>query len=93
MIFDLAACNTEQLVLLFSRPFSTKFVGALGCTPNRAALYSYQTEILVTSGVLLTIANIINRLPHFQTQRSFNISGFQTRFDFFGLCQVRIYMI
>lgn len=65
MIFDLAACNTEQLVLLFSRPFSNKVVGALGYTPNRAASYSYQTEILVISGVPLTIANITNRLPQF----------------------------
>ena len=65
MIFDLAACNTEQLVLLFRRPSSNKVAGTLGYTRNRAASYSYQAEILLTSGVPLTIANITNRLPRF----------------------------
>lgn len=51
MMFDLATCNTEQLVSQFSRFFSTKITGALSYTlgPNRADL--------VTPGVLLTITN------------------------------------
>lgn len=82
MLFDLAASNTEQHVLLFSRCFYTKVAGTICYTPSRAA--SYPTEPLVNPDGFLSMTNMTNSLPQFWTQRSFDGSVGAIQY-FFGM--------